>query len=231
MWAVKHVEFAAAAILGLLDFLDRRHERPGELLAPRQRIVSDLQGIVGRNSIDAALSKLVQLQWIKQHEITATTGNNIATTHWYSLCPETIAQHLRGHGIAGVPKSGCRSSPPGAPDRESHLLQEEDGSSASLGDKKTKMWTVRPSGIETWTPNDQILAERLETETAADDLAVAITSLRDAKKAPYPSLVAREIKKQQGRRDSAARTREREAAAEAAADKRLQHYLARQRRN
>lgn len=231
VWAVHDVGFASAAILGLLDFFDRRHEHPGELLAPRARIIADLQGIVGRNAIDSALTKLVQLQWIRLHEITTTTGTNITTTHWYSLRPEIIAQHLAGRGTAGVPKSGHRTSPNGALNRETHLLQEGDSSSAEANSGGKKMWSERSSGIVTWTSTDEMSAAQLEAETAPDDLAAAITTVRNRGKEPYPSLVAREVKKLQAQRSHAPRTRELREAAETAMDRRLQNYLARQRQN
>jgi hypothetical protein len=231
VWAVTDAGFAPAAILGLLDFFDRRNEHPGELLATRARIIADLQGIVGRNAIDFALAKLVRLQWIRLHEITTTTGTNITTTHWYSLRPEIIAQHLVGRGTAGVPKSGHRSPPNGVLNREDHLLQEKENSSADANSVGKKVWSERPSGIVTWTSDDEASAARLEAETAHDDLAAAISTVRNRGKDPYPSLVAREVKKLRAQRSNAPRTRELREAAEAAMDKRLQDYLARQRQN
>jgi hypothetical protein len=112
-WAVGTVGRDGAAVLGLMDFLDRAQDQPGRPLASRSRIIADLQGLVGRNSIDGALARLVDLDWLRLHVDTRVKQRNLSTTHYYSLnaaaVTEYVVKHVSGSpdfGKAGFPVSG-----------------------------------------------------------------------------------------------------------------------------
>jgi hypothetical protein len=108
-WAVKSVGFAQAAVLGLLDFLDSAQDSPGQPLATRQRIIAELEGLVGRNNVDKALDELAARGWVTKIERQAVQRNIV---YWYdfALNPEKINEDLEA-GIPGFPKSGRRVSP------------------------------------------------------------------------------------------------------------------------
>lgn len=97
-WIVRVVGRDGAAIIGLLEFLDRAQAERGQRLASRARIIADLEGIATRQKIDSALALLVELGWIKRHDC-KEIRNNIRTWHEYSLCANVI-----GLMTAGVPK-------------------------------------------------------------------------------------------------------------------------------
>lgn len=112
-WAVGAVGRDGAAVLGLMDFLDRAQDQPGRPLASRSRIIADLQGLVGRNAIDGALARLVDLDWLRLHVDTRVKQRNLSTTHYYSLnaaaVTEYVVKHVSGSpdfGKAGFPISG-----------------------------------------------------------------------------------------------------------------------------
>lgn len=209
-WAVRAVGHSAAAVVGLLDFYDRTHDRAGEPLAMRARIVADLAGIVGRNAVDAALRDLVERGWLAEHKVTHT-GRNITTTHWYRLRADVIAQHLAAPGIAGVPVSGHRVSPNRDQNGDAHLLQEKDiaatarGGDSNPGRSREKVRRARPSGIVTWTPDDVAEAERLEAARPGEEISAAVAAVSATGKDPVPGLIEREIEKAARRRAAAAR--------------------------
>ncbi|MDO8293428.1 MAG: hypothetical protein Q7T29_11280 [Gallionella sp.] len=58
VWAVERFGLAGAAIIGLLDFFDRAQSVPEQPLASSARIIADLEGIVGRDSVLQALKTL-----------------------------------------------------------------------------------------------------------------------------------------------------------------------------
>jgi len=55
----------------------------------------------------------------------------------------------------------------------------------------------RPSGLVSWTPDDEVEAERMEADMdlPPDGLAAAIAAVRAAGKQPVPGLVARELER------------------------------------
>lgn len=225
VWAVEAVGFSAAAVLGLLDYLDRRADRPGEMLATRARVIADLQGVVGRNSVDRALDDLAARGWVELHEITAT-GANITTTYWYSLHADAVAQHLRDCGKAGVPNPGRRKSrnrdrnrdrggdADQLPDVDIDVQQHAQRTGAAA--RGTKARRVRSSGVVTYYDHDVIEAERLEVETPPEELRTAVTALHAAGREAVPGRVAREL--EQRRRAANKEERRRAEAARAAAD-------------
>jgi hypothetical protein len=112
-WAVGAVGRDGAAVLGLMDFLDRAQDQPGRPLASRSRIIADLQGLVGRNAIDGALARLVDLDWLRLHVDTRVKQRNLSTTHYYSLNAAAVTEYVvknisrrTDFGKSGFPISG-----------------------------------------------------------------------------------------------------------------------------
>lgn len=112
-WAVGAVGREGAAVLGLMDFLDRVQDQPGKPLASRSRIIADLQGLAGRNAIDDALARLVDLDWLRLHVDTQVKQRNLSTTHYYSLNAAAVTEYVvkfvsrnTDFGKAGFPISG-----------------------------------------------------------------------------------------------------------------------------
>ncbi len=210
-WAVGAVGHSAAAVVGLLDFYDRTHDRAGEPLARRLRIVADLAGIVGRNSVDSALCDLVGRGWLAVHKVTDTGGKNITTTHWYCLRADVIAQHLGVRGKPGVPVSGRRVSRDRDRNGDAFLLKEKDiAATARVRDSdparaSKKVRRARASGIVSWTTDDAVEAERLEARTAGEEISAAVAAVSAQGKDPVPGLIEREITKARAR--AAARAR------------------------
>lgn len=84
-WAVSRFGLAGAAIIGLLDFLDRAKEKEDQPLASRLRILADLEGIVGRNSVDSGLRALSEAGVIRRYEKTSMGEKNFETRVEYGL--------------------------------------------------------------------------------------------------------------------------------------------------
>lgn len=221
-WAIEAVGAAAAAVLGLLDFLDRCQPQQNALLATRTRIIADLEGLVGRNAVDDALRVLTERGWAVRHDVTTPTSRNLRTTHWYALCSAVIAQHLHEPwGKSEIPESGKPTSPDrgtqtpetgaviGAEtgtktgtlsyedkeEKEQQQSKKAQTSSASTRRSQTKARRVRPSGIVTWTPDDVVAAEALEASAPPEEIQTAISVLKRLEKEPVPGLVGREIEK------------------------------------
>lgn len=95
-WAVREVGKAAAAVLAVVDFLDRAQEKAGTPVASRTRIIADLEGFVGRDAIDDALGRLVALGWLCRHELTTLGTANLITRVEYALDADAIATSLQG---------------------------------------------------------------------------------------------------------------------------------------
>ncbi len=88
-WQVREVGFAPAAVVAEIDFHDRRATEAGQVAVTRAELVGALQGMVGRNAVDAALKTLCVRGWILRREV-QTIRANLTTTHEYVLCPEAI---------------------------------------------------------------------------------------------------------------------------------------------
>lgn len=104
LWAVKAIGKAAAAVLADMDFLDRVH--PGTPVANRKRLVADLDGLVGRDAVDDAISQLVELGWIIRHERVELGRSNLQTFVDYSLNVEAITNFLASDAPPELLKSG-----------------------------------------------------------------------------------------------------------------------------
>jgi len=216
---VKRFGFAAAAVLGLIDFLDRAKPRPGMPLASRARIIAELEGVVGKNAVDQALKTLIDAGVIKKIKSVTPGQKNLSVSVEYSLCPAALADsrdsrfrefwELPDPG----PESGTESGVPytyGTKEKEAeaavHAAAAPQQSSANPATGKRRR--VRRSGIVTWTEDDAVEAERIEMTVSSSDLACAVESVRQSGREPVPGLVAREL-------DRIRRARKAEVAAQA----------------
>ncbi|MDP2433767.1 MAG: hypothetical protein Q8O33_17335 [Pseudomonadota bacterium] len=227
-WAVKAVGRDAAAVLAEIEFRDRCQEHADRPVATRVDLIAALQGLIGRNAIDAALEHLAKIGWITRSKLTRPNarGRNITTIYQYTLNVEAIATYLATPGfpvsgpipvpvsgnpteqvnldlpaaacsVAAPPVSGhaaaCSSKPANTPVPQPHI------------DKRVKRRRVRPSGIITWTPDDEAEAERLEASRFPAKIEAAVITLKAAGKQPVPGLVAREIDRQMAREQAETR--------------------------
>ncbi len=203
-WAVHVVGHSAAAILGLLDFLDRAQERPGQLVATRTRLIAELEGVAGRGAIDDALARLIELGWVRRQE--KRIENNIGTRGWYSLDAAAVARYLSSHEISReipvVPESG-RRSPDSGTETGTPSIKEKECSAASATRDKT--WFEKPSGITGWTAADAAKAELIEAETPVEELRAAVAKCGERGIEPYPGRVARELREARKRAATLAR--------------------------
>lgn len=106
---VARLGLAGASVMGLLEFLDQAQPTAGLPLATRQRILADLQGIVGKNKVDEALSLLLGMGWVKKIE-RREVKKNIVQWGEYSLDCDRINADLAA-GSPGVPNPGSPASP------------------------------------------------------------------------------------------------------------------------
>lgn len=104
LWAVKALGKAAAAVLAAVDFLDR--VQPGMPVANRKRLVADLDGLIGRDAVDAAISQLVVMGWLVRHERLELGKSNLQSFVDYSLNAEAIEDYLASEGPPELLKSG-----------------------------------------------------------------------------------------------------------------------------
>ena len=233
-WAVAHWGLAEAAIIGLLDFLDRAHAEEGQPLASRQRIIADLEGIVGRDAVDRGLRTLVDAGALVVHKTTSAGQRNLQTRVDYAICIDEIARILPGTPDFRSPGKSGNQEPrevlesglkPGVP---SCVVKEVENAaaaragtrgleSAAAPSKQGKIRNVRESGIITWCQDDHPSAEKIENEHSAEEIGQAVSAVRASGKDPVPGLVLRQIERQ--RRDHEAARRR--AAAEAAYQARL----------
>lgn len=80
---------------------------------------------------------------------------------------------------------------------------------------KNKRRRQRPSGIVTWTTDDELEAQRIECEHGADDIGAAVAALVEAGKEPVPGSVAAQIKQQTRRKTAGQEATAHRAAGEA----------------
>ncbi len=200
-----------------IDFLDRAQDAPGRPVASRARILADLEGLVGRNSVDSALRILVEAGWLKRHERRTLGPFNIQRSYEFSLDAVAIAASL-GHsmmdsdsGDPDVPISEIRQSPnrdqsrnlireplerievdeAAAPSKRAIVAAAAGHSSSIQGKRRRK----RPSGIVTWVPEDEEEAVRIEAATSREDIVKAIARLCHNEKQPVPGMVAIELER------------------------------------
>lgn len=220
-WAVTQWGLAEAAVLGLLDFLDRGQQTEGMPLANRKRIVADLDGIVGRDVVDKALRTLVDADVLRVHKTTTPGARNLQTRIDYCLHIEGIARILDATGtpdfrssgnsqnqesrqlLNSVLKSGVPSSrhidieaaAPRAPARGS-------ADAAAALPQAGKVRTVRASGIVTWCLSDPSAAEQIEQQHTPDEIRAAVAAVTATGKDPVPGLVVRAIAQQRGAQEA-----------------------------
>lgn len=222
-WACTRFGLAGAAIIGLLEFLDRVEELPEQPLASRARIIADLQGLVGRNAVDAALDELAKNKAITRHVEVQPGKNNIKRLVRYGLdlpglgrllgTPEIgNSRNSRNRESPEFPESGPKSGVPSyieviekkAAAPRAHA-RDTDSAAPMIGKCRTR----RQSGIVTWIPADVQAAEVIEQQYGPDDITAAVAALRKIKKQPVPGLVLQQLEQQQHERDTAVRlTRE-----------------------
>ena len=217
-WAVRTIGRDAAIVMAEIDFLDRAQDTPGRPVASRARILADLEGLVGRNSVDNALRILVEAGWLKRHERRTLGPFNIQRSYEFSLDAVAIAASL-GHsmmnsdsGDPDVPISESRQSPnrdqSRNPIREPLERKEEEKEAAASSKRQIvaaaaghstsiqrKRRRKRPSGIVTWVPEDEVEALRIEAVASHEDIVKAIARLCRNEKQPVPGMVAMELER------------------------------------
>lgn len=206
-WAVRTIGRDAAIVMAEIDFLDRAQDAPGRPVASRARILADLEGLVGRNSVDNALRILVEAGWLKRHERRTLGPFNIQRSYEFSLDAVAIAASL-GHsmmnsdsGDPDVPISESRQSPNRDQSRNpirKPLERKEEEKEAAASSKRQivaaaaghstsiqhKRRRKRPSGIVTWVPEDEVEALRIEAVASHEDIVKAIARLCRNEKQP-----------------------------------------------
>lgn len=98
------VGFAAAAVLGLLDFLDQAQGEAGRWVATRARIIFELEGFVGQRKIDDALRLLEELGWVRATTLSEARERNFVHTKHYALDSERVSDWLEGGMVLQAPK-------------------------------------------------------------------------------------------------------------------------------
>ncbi len=202
-WALTVLGFAGAAVLGVLDFLDRTQPRPHQFICTRTRLIADLEGLVGKNKVDEALAQLIKLGWVVRREETVWGQRNLQTRHRYALCPDTVADFLVGEGISGVPEQGSgkalKRDLPVSRNRDAICKREDVDEEAAIPAREAaaaKAFTRRPSGIACWFPEDHEKARQIEREHPPARIEAAAKRLMDSGKEAVPGLVLREIERQ-----------------------------------
>ncbi|MBP8237127.1 MAG: hypothetical protein KAX63_05345 [Pseudomonas sp.] len=202
-WALTAIGFAGAAVLGVLDFLDRTQPWPHQFICTRTRLIADLEGLVGKNKVDEALAQLIKLGWVVRREETVWGQRNLQTRHHYALCPDTVAEFLVGEGISGVPEQGSgkalKRDLPVSRNRDAICKREDVDEEAAMPAREAaaaKAFTRRPSGIACWFPEDHEKARQIEREHPPARIETAAKRLMDSGKEAVPGLVLREIERQ-----------------------------------
>jgi len=217
---VRKFGFAAAAVLGLLDFLDRAKPRPGMPLASRARIIAELEGVVGKNAVDQALKTLSDAEVIKKIRSVSPGQKNLIVSVEYALCPESLAasRDSQNRELRELPNPVPDPGPdPGVPYTAREKEKEADACIAAAPQQINpapigKRRRVRGSGIVCWLDADEAEAERVENSSSRDDLSDAIQSVLLSGREPVPGLVAREIEHLRRRREAEAAAQARRAA-------------------
>jgi len=192
-YLVKRFGFAAAAILGLLDFLDRAQPQPGMPLASRARIVAELEGIVGRNAVDQALKTLLDAGVIKKVKIVTPGEKNINVFVEYALCADAIPQAVAangdddggddgGSGSDSGGSGGDSSSGSGGSSRNSGTPETRSSGTpdfGSSGDSRFReSWGFPISGPESGVPDATYISNIKEEEAAEEKKLRAAASLK-----------------------------------------------------
>lgn len=138
-WLVREVGRDAAAVFGVVEFLDRVEPRAGCPVASRARIIADLQGFVGRNGVDKALHDFMKRGWFERHERTAIGTSNLQTWHEYSLNAAAVSEFLAG--TSGLPEQGS----PGSLNRDAGFPKTGTEAGPELGNRCTQEEVERES--------------------------------------------------------------------------------------
>lgn len=233
-WAVKRWGLAEAAIVGLLDFYDRGQQDAGMPLASRQRIVADLEGIVGRDAVDKGLRTLVDDEVLKAKKTTTPGVRNLQTRIDYCLCVDGITRILSGtpdfRSSGNSQIQDCRQllNPvlnSGVPSVEVDIevvaaapraAARGTAGAAAAAIETGKVRKVRESGIVTWCASDVPAAQQIEKRYGMEVISAAVIAV-SATKDPVPGLITREITRQRSIQQAA----QRRAAAEMAYQARL----------
>ena len=208
-WALMALGFSGAAVLGLIDFLDRTQARPLQFICTRTRLIADLEGLVGKNKVDEALAELIKLGWVMRQEETVWGQRNLQTRHHYALRADAVAEFLAREGISGVPAQGSRKALkrdiPGFQNREATSKHEDVEKEAEVTvTAAVKTFSRRPSGIACWFPDDHEKARQLEQTYPPAHIEAAVHHLMQSGKEAVPGLVLREIEQQQREQQAAA---------------------------
>lgn len=154
-WALMALGFSGAAVLGVLDFLDRTQARPLQFICTRTRLIADLE----------ALAELIKLGWVVRQEETVWGQRNLQTRHYYALRADAVAEFLAREGISGVPEQGSgkalKRDLPGSQNRDATSKHEDVEKEAEVT-AAAKTFSRRPSGIACWLPDDREKARQIE---------------------------------------------------------------------
>lgn len=100
---VERFGLAAAAVIALLDFFDRCEDVSGLPTATRERIIADLQGVVGKHTIDTAITTLLTLGVVQKNEKVSKEERNYVRSVKYSLDASALSILL------GAPETGSKT--------------------------------------------------------------------------------------------------------------------------
>lgn len=184
----------AAAVISLLDFFDRAEEEGGLPTASRARIVAELEGLAGRNSVDAALGALLAAGIVRKFEKTEWGQRNFVRTVTYGLDAAAFSAFL-----SGIPESGNSGNSPNRELREHPESGPKPGTPSYVKEERSSSSSTQRNsfeirhGLATWTSSDREAADALAAEISADALAAAIAAVENRGKEPLPSRVRREL--------------------------------------
>lgn len=218
VWAVERFGLAGAAIIGLLDFFDRAQSASGQPLASSARIIADLEGIVGRDSVLQALKLLQKAEVIERVVTTISGARNLENHVRYSLNAAGVARLLESPEIRSSRNSGFQESPevlkPGLKSEVPSYIELEveaaaphahDPASAAAGPsviEKRRHPHRSMSGIECWYLTEDAEAIAIEDSTSPEQIVAAVAAIRARQNSrgkstsPVPALVKAELERQ-----------------------------------
>ncbi|MFH1819346.1 MAG: hypothetical protein ABIK08_19680 [Pseudomonadota bacterium] len=83
-----------------------------------------------------------------------------------------------------------------------HACARGDAAAPQSDTNKNKRRRQRPSGIVTWTTDDELEAQCIEREHSENEISAAIMALAGTSKQPVPGLIAAEIERQRRTRQA-----------------------------
>jgi hypothetical protein len=136
--------------------------------------------------------------------------------HPWQSAPRVGAERPQGWGQSAPLTVNTKPSiQPAAAVHAAAPLQVTTPPPASTPATTGKRRRVRPSGIVTWTQDDEPEADRIERDSVPDDLASAIKAVLASGRQPVPGIVAHEIERIATRRAAEAAAQARREAASA----------------